>query len=173
MSAIWVRIIASFTCSVTSATDDVILVHAIPSFIPMNKASHVRRVDNVEQLTQFRVLRGAGAMKTIENWNELIITCVHQHLPKDEFSDFPSYFVYLKDSDIVYPPDFTEVDEQKQGVWCLLHPCERERMERHLNGTDSPIYDLVHELRYNPHVGVDPEKSEAAAHFLEEKRQKK
>lgn len=175
MSAIWVRIIASFTCSVTSATDDVIITHMIPSFIPLNKASHVRRVDDRDQLTKFRVLRGAGSIEITESWNELIITCVHLHLPKDcdELTAFPSYFVYLKDSNIVYPPDVTEVDEQKQGVWCLLHPCERERMERHLSGTDSPIYDLVHELRYNPHVGVGPEKSEAAAHFLEEKRQKK
>lgn len=37
-------------------------------------------------------------------------------------------------------------------VWWVVHPDERERMERILNGTDNPLYDLVHELRYNPNI---------------------
>ena len=47
----------------------------------------------------------------------------------------------------------------------MVHPCERERMERILNGTDDPMYDLVHELRYNPHVGIGSELKEAKNDF--------
>lgn len=36
------------------------------------------------------------------------------------------------------------------NYWYIVHPDEKERMERILNGTDNPLYDLVHELRYNP-----------------------
>lgn len=35
----------------------------------------------------------------------------------------------------------------------IVHPDEREHMERFLAGTDDPVYDLVHELQYNPIVG--------------------
>jgi hypothetical protein len=176
MSATWVRIIASFTRSVTSDTADILHSNTVPSFIPLSKVSHIRRVDDKDQLVQFQTMR---RVTSSTHWLQTIVNLVLLNLPKDEHDDesnaFPSYFVYLEDINIATPSEFTETEanEQKRGVWCLLHPCERERMERHLSGTDSPIYDLVHELRYNPHVGVDPEKSEAAAHFLEEKRQKK
>lgn len=32
----------------------------------------------------------------------------------------------------------------------IVHPDEREHMERYLAGTDDPISDLVHEFRFNP-----------------------
>ncbi len=30
----------------------------------------------------------------------------------------------------------------------ILHPDERDHMERYLAGTDDPMYDFIHELRY-------------------------
>ena len=38
----------------------------------------------------------------------------------------------------------------------MVHPDERERMQRVLNGTDNPMWDYVHELRYNPDIGTHP-----------------
>lgn len=43
---------------------------------------------------------------------------------------------------------------EDKSKYCL-HPDEREHMERFLAGTDNPIYDLVHELRFNPLFGLD------------------
>ncbi len=58
--------------------------------------------------------------------------------------------------------------------WYVVHPDERERMERILAGTDNPLYDLVHELRYNPAVGaVGRDVAEAREHFDGNKRSRK
>ena len=35
-------------------------------------------------------------------------------------------------------------------VHYILHPSEHEHIERCLAGTDDPMYDFVHELRFNP-----------------------
>jgi hypothetical protein len=35
-------------------------------------------------------------------------------------------------------------------VYYILHPSEHEHIKRCLAGTDDPMYDFVHELRYNP-----------------------
>lgn len=43
--------------------------------------------------------------------------------------------------------------------WCIVHPDERERMERILSGTDNPLHDLVHELRYNPNISFEREEA--------------
>lgn len=53
--------------------------------------------------------------------------------------------------------------------WYVVHPDENERMERILNGTDNPLYDLVHELRYNPAMpaGLSAERKEAQERFEE------
>lgn len=48
----------------------------------------------------------------------------------------------------------------------LLHPCEREHMERYLAGTDDPMYDFVHELRYGPNAMGGRERSEAKDDLL-------
>lgn len=43
--------------------------------------------------------------------------------------------------------------------WCIVHPDERDRMERILGGTDNPLHDLVHELRYNPNISFEREEA--------------
>jgi hypothetical protein len=69
------------------------------------------------------------------------------------------------------------IDVQPKGhvYWCIAHPDERQRIERILNGTDNPIYDLVHELRYNPsmpmHLGV--ERSAAKEDFEQQKKRQR
>lgn len=51
----------------------------------------------------------------------------------------------------------------------ILHPYEHERMERFLAGTEDPMYDLVHELRYNPNIKLSSEVQEAESHFKKHK----
>jgi hypothetical protein len=69
------------------------------------------------------------------------------------------------------------IDPELKGsvYWCIAHPDERQRMERILNGTDNPIYDLVHELRYNPsmpvHLGA--ERRAAKEDFEQQKKRQR
>lgn len=49
----------------------------------------------------------------------------------------------------------------------FVHPDENERMERLLAGTDNPLYDLVHELRYNPRLGLSRDLHEAKRRFTD------
>lgn len=79
--------------------------------------------------------------------------------------DFPIYCIFLKDILAVHPQEIAAGAALPQGIWCVVHPDERERMERYLSGTHNPLHDLVHELRYNPRVGVAPEKEAAKEHF--------
>lgn len=37
----------------------------------------------------------------------------------------------------------------------LVHPDEREHMERFLAGTDDALYDYVHHLKYDPLHGTE------------------
>lgn len=50
-----------------------------------------------------------------------------------------------------------------------IHPCEKEHVERYLAGTDDPMYDFVHELRYHPDSLLGREKEAAEAHFKKQK----
>lgn len=64
-------------------------------------------------------------------------------------------FPYVPDPNIdrvTVSDPFWVGDFEATLFWCIVHPDERERMERILGGTDNPIYDLVHELRYNPNI---------------------
>lgn len=40
-------------------------------------------------------------------------------------------------------------------VTYIIHSSEREHMERYLAGTDDPLYDYVHHLKYNPANGSE------------------
>lgn len=42
-------------------------------------------------------------------------------------------------------------------VFYMIHPDEREHMERFLAGTDDALYDYVEHLKYNPKNGTDYE----------------
>lgn len=66
----------------------------------------------------------------------------------------------------------------KQGLYIItitgnrdyvVDPSENEHMERFLAGTDDPIYDLVHELRYNPRIRLGEDVQEAESHFKKHK----
>ena len=64
-------------------------------------------------------------------------------------------FPYVPDpniDDLIVADSFYSSDFEATLFWCIVHPDERERMERILAGTDNPIHDLVHELRYNPNI---------------------
>lgn len=51
----------------------------------------------------------------------------------------------------------------------VVDPSENEHMERFLAGTDDPLYDLVHELRYNPKIRLGEDVQEAESHFKKQK----
>jgi len=69
---------------------------------------------------------------------------------------FPSYVI------------LTRKDSYEESRMYLVHPDEKEHMERYLAGTDDPLYDLVHELRFNPQFCVVKETGEQ----FETKKQK-
>ena len=63
--------------------------------------------------------------------------------------------------------------QNKDSRRYMLAPGEREHMDRFLAGTDNPLYDLVHELRYNPRIGLGMEKEEARTDFEGETSKKR
>jgi len=86
---------------------------------------------------------------TLEQWNN------------PDYKHCAFFGDYVQDSCVytgpfyVFPTVVNELDDEKDKtsvVWCIVHPEESERMERILAGTDNPLYDLVHELRYNPNI---------------------
>ena len=58
-------------------------------------------------------------------------------------------------------PCYVVTTKKGQDWTYLIHPDEKEHMERYLAGTDDPMYDLVHELRYNPQFSVVNETKES------------
>ena len=58
-----------------------------------------------------------------------------------------------------------EIEEMTKGqeravsvpkqITYIVHSSEREHMERYLAGTDDPLYDYVHHLKYNPANGSE------------------
>ncbi len=74
--------------------------------------------------------------------------------------------------DHLFPLYTIRVGRDDADGWFVVHPDEHERMERILNGTDSPIHDLVHELRYNPALALGAEVAQARKNFNHNKRTK-
>jgi hypothetical protein len=161
MSSDWIRIAASFWCAVSEdSVPDSVYIYPFPSFVPLSAAVHIRRIDNKEQLSMMQAWR-LGALHAKQwlgrPWEEQMM----------RLCEFPIYCVFFKDVTIVHPREQSGVAAatQPQCIWCVVHPDERERMERYLSGTHNPLHDLVHELRYNPRVGVAPEKEDAKERF--------
>lgn len=147
----------SFTCAATPfGGSDNIYQYPLPTWVPLSKAQQVRRLADLPALGQMTSLRGGNS----SSYDDQVLRSL-QPFPKDGV--FPIYLVFFDTIHIVHPQD--QIQPQQQGKWCIVHSDERERMERHLNGTTNPIHDLVHELRYNPRVGVSPEIGEAKQDF--------
>ena len=51
----------------------------------------------------------------------------------------------------------------KKSSLYLVHPDQKERMQRILDGTDSPLYDIIQIMQYHP--GWGSETSNASNHF--------
>jgi len=84
---------------------------------------------------------------------------------------WPRYVLKTVDRDLyaLATGDY-DLSERFLGVCAfLVVASENERMERYLAGTDNPIHDLVHELRYNPNLPTEVRKT--AAHFTEAAQQ--
>lgn len=161
----WIRIQASFSCSAPNShhLPDSIYTNQCPTFIPMSSVSQVRRLDNKDQLSMLEQQRGTDNTKQKGyTWLQQIERCSNH--PEEVY---PIYCVFVKDTTVVHPREIAGQQHRvvNQGVWAVVHFEERERMERYLAGTHNPLYDLVHELRYNPVVGVAPEKEAAKVDF--------
>lgn len=68
------------------------------------------------------------------------------------------------ETESIYPLYRIIVSERGKEFY-LVHPSEREHMERYLAGTDNPLYDLVNELRYNPNLAFGSEVRAAEQNF--------
>jgi hypothetical protein len=92
--------------------------------------------------------------------------------PEDEYPTCPLLEQYMPMYLFATAPDLS--DEDIHVVWWIVHPDERERMQRILNGTDNPLYDLVHELRYNPNMPscLSTDRQEAEERFEQAKKRK-
>ena len=63
----------------------------------------------------------------------------------------PLYIITCKTHLKHYDIDLNEIPYLQY----VVHPKENDRMQRIIDGTHDPIYDLVHELRYNPTIGIE------------------
>jgi hypothetical protein len=52
----------------------------------------------------------------------------------------------------------------------IIHPDEKEHVERFLAGTDDPLYDFIHELRYNPKFMLGNDVEEAKNEFTKKRK---
>lgn len=91
------------------------------------------------------------------------------------FEDCPQYFERseyefrrILPEEACYPMYY--IKTRRKGRKYLVHPNEREHMERYLAGTDDALYDFVHHLKYLPAAQVS-EAARAAEDF--EKRRRK
>lgn len=65
-------------------------------------------------------------------------------------------------------PFYLAIPLSEPGVVYTIDSSEHEHLERYLAGTDDPLYDFVHEIRYNP-AWVGGEVKKAQAHFAQAK----
>lgn len=113
-------------------------------YIPTRNILQIHRYDNYESYAyENDECNGGGA-------------ALIQKLFETE-SIYPLYEIIVKDEDDCY----------------LVHPSEREHMERYLAGTDNPLYDLVNELRYNPNLAFGSEVRAAKQDFESETKKRK
>lgn len=64
-------------------------------------------------------------------------------------------------------PIYVIIDEKDKRYY--IHPCEQEHMQRYLAGTDDPMHDLVHELRYNHTIGIETRTAEINSNYKKRK----
>lgn len=76
---------------------------------------------------------------------------------------WPRYVLRIADTVLVS----MLTDGTDSTVHVLVSEKENARMERYLAGTDSPLYDFLEELRFNPNTALGAMVKEAAAHFTE------
>lgn len=159
----WFRIMGIFAPIIKPLIPDGIFCLRPTTYLPVSIACQIIQVDNYTEMTQFVVKRGTTldsntAVKETTNFTEKLLPLFAGN------TLFPMYFMYTRQTSHVFPG--SHITKSEEGIWCIVHPTERERMERYLNGTANPMYDLVHELRYNPGVlGVGAEKKEAQNDF--------
>jgi hypothetical protein len=55
----------------------------------------------------------------------------------------------------------------------IVDPSENEKLERILEGTDNPMYEFVHELRYNPNSFMKGRELQEAKEDFEDQKKKR
>ena len=78
--------------------------------------------------------------------NSVFCTCLFEEQPI-----FPLYLIAAKNHKEFALRDLGNGNMEEftpEHAFYIVHPDERDRMPRILEGTDNPMYDLVHEMRY-------------------------
>lgn len=163
MSKDWVHVIGS----IVFVEDNMlprIDFHGENTFLPLSRALRIQRFDGDDADLNYFLHNNCGEKTNPGTADKLKAMIFGRYITTSKATDiqeyFPLYFM-VTDSILGVYPQQVDTKTYKGTLLCLIHPSERERMERYLTGTSNPIHDLVHELRYNPAVGVAPEKQEA------------
>lgn len=144
-------------CSGKSPVTD----HGDTHHVAVADVVHICKIPSVDALTK---------MFYYPEWN--------YNLPfnKERFTNL--YFANLPrrpaNVDDIFPLYLVTVKNSRGRSWhgeiednsrYIVHPDESERMERILNGTDNPIFNLIAEMRYNPATMLDPDLKRAKNDF--------
>lgn len=136
------------------------------NFLPLSRALSIQRFDADDADFYSFLLEATNDVKNRGAASEAKKKILDRHIAisKTAADFFPLYFMLTDNVLGVYPQQIDE-STYKGTIWCLIHPAERDRMERHLTGTVNPIHDLVHEMRYNPALAVGAEVQTAKMGF--------
>lgn len=132
----------------------------LKNYIPISSITSVQEITSLYKLHDSCDSAHHDILSTLFDLDVCVNLTYHDPTHKCDWLDENSqHRCTLKD----YLP-FYVVTIKGEGDY-MVHPSERERMERILGGTDDPMYDLVHELRYNPNVGLGTDLKDAKNDF--------
>lgn len=103
-------------------------------WIPVKTITKVIQFQTLDEYKDYKDQRNLSAHFNLESHIacKCKTSCVLDQSMTCMKSNFPIYLVFV--SELAYLVEFSEY----------------EKLERILEGTDNPMYDFVHELRYNP-----------------------
>lgn len=128
-------------------------------FIPKALIVKVERAENIEELFKMYVLNSDPYDRT-ELYLEFKVIC---ELVSGSPCKCSSHEPYCKCYPDIFPLYAIHIHTPRSFSY-VVHPNEKEHMERYLAGTDDALYDFVHFLRYLPSAAIS-EVSRAAQDF--------
>lgn len=172
MSKDWIQIIGSI-CYAKGDLQPRVDEKGKNAFVPLSKVLRIQRFDEDKNDYEDFLIDAVSIHESIQKVAKLkldISICYLRFYKAEKFEDcFPLYFIITDNVLGVYPQQIDTLTYQG-SIWCLVHPDERVRMERYLSGTDNPIHDLVHELRFHPAFAMSRDVVDAKQDFENKKR---